>query len=95
MGLVKCPDCGKEVSDKAPACIHCGRPKPGDRPPPPPGPPPSKFKPDKTLNLLGGLLLLGGLAGLMTGHAQYASLGFGAGLIAVAIGSVWGWLLKD
>ena len=26
MSLIKCPDCGKEFSDKAPACIHCGRP---------------------------------------------------------------------
>ena len=24
--LLKCPDCGKEVSDKAKACLHCGRP---------------------------------------------------------------------
>ena len=26
MALIKCPDCGKEVSDKAKACIHCGCP---------------------------------------------------------------------
>ncbi len=26
MALVKCPDCGKEVSDAAPACPGCGRP---------------------------------------------------------------------
>ena len=26
MALIKCPECGKEVSDKAPACIHCGFP---------------------------------------------------------------------
>ena len=24
--LIKCPECGKEVSDKAPQCIHCGYP---------------------------------------------------------------------
>ncbi len=24
--LLKCPDCGKDVSDKAKACLHCGRP---------------------------------------------------------------------
>lgn len=24
MALIKCPECGKEISDKAPACIHCG-----------------------------------------------------------------------
>jgi hypothetical protein len=26
MALVKCPDCGREVSDAAPACVGCGRP---------------------------------------------------------------------
>ena len=28
MALIKCPECGKEISDKAPACIHCGFPLP-------------------------------------------------------------------
>ena len=26
MALIKCPECGKEISDKAAACIHCGYP---------------------------------------------------------------------
>lgn len=26
MALITCPECGKEYSDKAPACIHCGCP---------------------------------------------------------------------
>lgn len=26
MALIKCPDCGKEFSDQAPACPNCGRP---------------------------------------------------------------------
>lgn len=26
MALIKCPECDKEVSDKAFACIHCGFP---------------------------------------------------------------------
>lgn len=26
MALIKCPECGKEISDKSPACIHCGFP---------------------------------------------------------------------
>lgn len=26
MPLIACPDCGNEVSDKAPACPKCGRP---------------------------------------------------------------------
>ncbi len=26
MTLMSCPDCGKDVSDEAPSCIHCGHP---------------------------------------------------------------------
>jgi len=26
MALIDCPDCGRQVSDRAPACIHCGAP---------------------------------------------------------------------
>ena len=26
MALIKCPECGKEISDKANVCIHCGFP---------------------------------------------------------------------
>ena len=32
MSLIKCPECGKEVSDKAPACIHCGYPLQNQQP---------------------------------------------------------------
>ena len=28
MALITCPECGKEISDQAPACIHCGYPLP-------------------------------------------------------------------
>ena len=27
MALIKCYECSKEISDKAPACPHCGAPK--------------------------------------------------------------------
>lgn len=36
MPLTTCPDCSREVSDRAPACIHCGCPMDGPAPPPPP-----------------------------------------------------------
>jgi hypothetical protein len=26
MALIKCPDCGKEISDKTEKCLHCGCP---------------------------------------------------------------------
>ena len=34
MALIKCPECGKEISDQAPACIHCGYPLPPKQPEP-------------------------------------------------------------
>lgn len=38
MALIKCIDCGADVSDAAPACLKCGRPiaaQPAAAPPPP------------------------------------------------------------
>jgi len=32
MALIKCPECGREVSDRAAACIHCGCPISASRP---------------------------------------------------------------
>lgn len=29
MPLITCPDCKRQISDSAPACIHCGRPNVG------------------------------------------------------------------
>ena len=26
MALIKCPECGRDISDKAKACINCGYP---------------------------------------------------------------------
>lgn len=26
MALIRCPECGKEISDQAEYCIHCGYP---------------------------------------------------------------------
>lgn len=26
MALIKCPECGKEISDRAEVCIHCAFP---------------------------------------------------------------------
>lgn len=45
MAIMKCPDCGKMISDLAPACIGCGRPMTpvtGLSPAPPPSPAPSE-----------------------------------------------------
>ena len=34
MALIRCPECGREVSDQAEACIHCGYPLQGTMQPP-------------------------------------------------------------
>lgn len=26
MAMIKCDECGKDISDKAAACVHCGKP---------------------------------------------------------------------
>lgn len=26
MALIKCPECGKKISDKSTVCVHCGCP---------------------------------------------------------------------
>lgn len=36
MALIKCPECGRDISDKAKACIHCGYPIPKVQPQPAP-----------------------------------------------------------
>ncbi len=53
MAMIKCPECTKEISDKAAACPHCGCPASAfhavAEPPPPPPPPitmPDEFKAD-------------------------------------------------
>ncbi len=41
MPLITCPDCNREISDRAPACPHCGLPNPASPPlaaPPPAAP---------------------------------------------------------
>lgn len=32
MGLINCPECGKEISDKAKKCVHCGKVLVEDKP---------------------------------------------------------------
>jgi len=36
MGLITCPDCGKDLSDQAPTCSNCGRPFKDTQPQAPP-----------------------------------------------------------
>jgi len=56
MALIKCPDCGSEVSDAAPACPKCGRPIAA--PPPAPRSAPAAAPPKKNKNLSGVTVLV-------------------------------------
>lgn len=94
MALVNCPDCGREVSDMAPACLHCGRPQPGDRPPAPlpEEPQPSAFPPDFLVRICGGLLMAAGLALLIAGKPSYAGGCLLLGIVGMLSGMIWGWI---
>jgi DNA-directed RNA polymerase subunit RPC12/RpoP len=48
MPLVTCADCGKQISDAAPACIHCGRLMGGTSRPPPEATPQPESQRDNT-----------------------------------------------
>ena len=63
MALVTCPDCGKEISDQAPACPNCGRPA-AARPAVTAPPPATKAK-KKTGCLIRSILGLIGLCVLL------------------------------
>ena len=43
MALIFCPECGKQISDQAPACIHCGYPLPKQPTAPAAPPSPDRF----------------------------------------------------
>jgi zinc-ribbon domain len=92
MALVTCPDCGKEISDQAPACPSCGRPRepagvPVATPVAPPARKTSLTKPAGCfLQVLGFFLLLVGV-GLCVPRAG-GSLVLGVVLLAVG-----GWLV--
>ncbi len=93
MGLVKCPDCSKEISDQAPACIHCGRPK-GAPPPKPPPPKKPLVRPQAALLAAGGVLLGVGMICLFSGKASYATPALALGLAGILVSSVWSWWVK-
>lgn len=97
MGLVKCPDCQRDVSDQAPVCIHCGRPKPGEQQKKPELLPAPKKRPhpDTVMTLTGAALLCAGLACLVAGLPGYAFIGMLAGLGGILLGGFWSWLKRE
>ena len=59
VALIRCPDCGRDVSDAAPACPHCGRPLANaGASAPRPAPGPAKAEPRKISTGAGCLLVV-------------------------------------
>src|SRR4051794_19535884 len=85
MPLLKCPVCGADVSDSAPACPNCGHPR-SAAPAPPPGPaapPPQSGTPAAFFIMLVGtvlvMLALVGAAGWFMYHRFQAAVHRNAG----------------
>lgn len=91
MALIKCPDCGREVSDLAPACLGCGRPIAGTTlqpasprpPPPPPQPVPSTSTTAPPAALTG--VLRSNLADHQTVESPRKSAGFPTGFVLLGL----------
>ncbi|CAM2058900.1 conserved hypothetical protein [Desulfovibrionales bacterium] len=87
MGLVKCLDCGWDISDQAPHCIHCGRPKDA-----------LLLLPQKShvplLNFLSALCLATGLTALALNCPTPAACALSVGLTIAGIAIVAGWLTR-
>ena len=64
MALIECPECKKEISDKAPACPHCGGPA-ADRP----AEKPNKPGQANALHLILIAVLVAGMAGAILWNA--------------------------
>lgn len=99
MGLVTCPDCSQEVSDRAETCPRCGGPilvsaNPGYRPVQPIE---QTGKQWKMLQLVGGILLVGSLVSAIWAldgsemAAMATILLFAGGFTMAVIGRLGGW----
>lgn len=100
MGLMTCPDCGREVSTEAPACPGCGRPMKPQRAPEPPatgaGPYGPQYQPAPmvvtTTKSRGTFIVLGLFLGCLGIHNFYAGYN-GKGTAQLILTLVLGWLV--
>lgn len=58
MALIRCPDCGTEISDAAPACLKCGRPIASSAAPPFTVPLQRHRESPRSRNILGAFVLI-------------------------------------
>lgn len=92
MGLIECPDCGKQVSTEAPACPSCGRPlkaaTAGTFPAAIPQPVAVAIRPQKSRGIY---IILGLFFGLLGIHNFYAGY-HGKGAVQLIITILLGWI---
>ena len=90
MALIKCPDCGRDVSSEAAACLGCGRPV---KPPTPAYQSPSHSQPEnaKSTKSRGTFIILGLVFGCLGFHNFYAGY-YGKGAAQLIITLVLGWV---
>ena len=87
MALIKCSECGKEVSDKATACPNCGAPPSGVK---------TRLGGENTplrvvragwrWETIGGLLVIGGLIAAIAGAGGYGWFALFVGFVIFIIG---------
>lgn len=90
MALIKCSECGKEISDKAEACPACGNPLQAQKIQKPVVIEQTS-KNWKAIQLVSGILIVVGLFYLMIGHSEVTLRGIGTILLLLGIaGSIIG-----
>ena len=86
MGLIKCLDCNKEVSDRAKVCLQCGAPVGAGGVVTTEG----QGKEWKLLKLIGGTLMFVSIFGLFTG-SEWSPFTGGASLFLLIFASLGSW----
>ncbi len=98
MSLVACLDCGRQVSDQAPACPNCGRPirlSSGDPAPPGPQQAVSAWRVKQTKSMGVGCLVQVLSLLLGVGLLFVFPLGTLVGLCVIVAGLAWGHQLSE
>ena len=92
MALVKCPECGREVSDKSAACVGCGAPLSpalSQTTPASPATPVPVTRRGGKWEALGTVLVIGGILSVVFASppvSTFGALAFVVGLIVFVIG---------
>lgn len=93
IALIKCPECGNHVSDRAESCPKCAYPIAGGGSTQAHG---GKIqtieqtsKKYKLQQLLSTFLIIGGIISMIAGCSGHDSAVFGFGIIGLIVGTIW------